>query len=60
MINKPSVLLVNFQISVKIKIQQVLINKITLLISKWKEYKTIWLRAHQRIVYNLKLNIVGN
>ena len=60
MINKPSVLLVNFQMAVKIKIQQVLINKITLLVSKWKEYKTIWFRAHQRIVYNLKLNIVGN
>jgi len=45
---------------VKTKIQQVLINKITLLFSKWKKYKTIWFRAHQWIVYNLKLNIVGN
>lgn len=34
MINKPSVLLVNFQMRVKTKIQQVLINKITLLFSK--------------------------
>jgi hypothetical protein len=60
MINKPSVLLVNFQMAVKTRIQQVLINKITLLVSKWKEYKIIWFKAHQRIVYNLKLNIVEN
>ena len=60
MINKLLVYLVNFQVVVKIRIQQVPISKIILQVNKWKECKVGWFRVHQQIVYNLRLNIVGN
>jgi hypothetical protein len=60
MINKASILLVNFQVIVKIRIQQVPINKIIPQVNKWNEFKMVWYRAHQQIVYNLRLNIAGN
>lgn len=45
---------------VKTRIKQVQINKIILQVSKWDDnnYKLVWYRVHQQILYNQKLNIV--